>query len=97
MKFLRFLFYWALSLAIFSLVAVVWFGDLPSYSGVLEAGNSLFLVSVGQQDLDELEHAALKPGIMIFHIVFLLVNIVGFVTFLSGLMADTMLGLEDHL
>ena len=46
-KFLQFAFFWLISLIFFSLVAVMWLGNVPQYGSVIRAGNSLFMASIG--------------------------------------------------
>ena len=85
-----------LSLFFFAVVALLWLGDLPQYSSLLESLNSLLLASIGQQDYEEFQ-ASQKSAIIAFHISFLMVNIIGFITLLSGLMSDTLQGLDPIL
>ena len=90
MEFAKFLVFWVTSLAFFACITVVWFGDFYDYSNFIKALESLYLTSFGLKDQPDDLVMQRHGAFMILHMVFVVVNLVGFLSFLTAMMTQTL-------
>jgi len=89
-EFGKFLLFWLVSLAFFASVTVVWFGEFQGYNSFGDALESLYLTSFGLKDLPSEVSGERESGFMILHGAFVVVNIIGFLSFLTAMMTQVL-------
>lgn len=83
---IKFLLFWIVSLAIFASVTVIWFGEFQGYTTFGEALESLCFTSFGLKDMPIGISNEREGGFMFLHGAFMVINIIGFLSFLTAMM-----------
>ena len=89
-EFAKFLALWLISLLFFGGVTVVWLGEYSDYSTIGRALESLYLTAFGLQEWPVEIDSAQKTGIQILHAAFVIINLIGFLSFLTAMMTQTL-------
>ena len=93
----KFLLFWCISLTFFSCVTLVWFGDFDSYGDFLSVLQSLYLTSLGLVEMPAQLESHRETGFYLLHAVFVLVNLIGFISFLTAMMTQTLVESRSRL
>ena len=96
-EFGKFLCFWFVSLAFFGCITLVWFGEFDNYTSFGSALESLYLVSFGLRDMPEDLEVRREGGFQILHATFVIVNLIGFLSFLTAMMTQTLVQSRSQL
>lgn len=89
-EFAKFLVFWLVSLFFFAGITVVWFGDYQNYSSIGTALESLYLTSFGLREQPVELESTKEAGFQILHGAFVIINLIGFLSFLTAMMTQTL-------
>lgn len=89
-EFAKLILFWVLSLVFFASVTVVWFGEFEGYKTFSDALESLYSTPFGMKDFPEDLESVREGGLMILHGAFIVVNIIGFISFLTAMMTQVL-------
>lgn len=86
----KFLGFWFVSLAFFACVTTVWLGEYQNYGSFSVALETLYLGSFGLRDLPAELPEHRQVVVKILHAAFVIVNLIGFLSFLTAMMTQTL-------
>ena len=93
----KFLVLWFISLTFFAWVTIVWLGNFEEYSTFMRVIQSLYLTSLGLLEQPQGLAPHREVGFHILHTVFIVVNLIGFISFLTAMMTYTLVESQTRL
>lgn len=96
-EFTKLILFWVISLVLFASVTVVWFGEFDGYKNFSDALESLYLAPFGLREFPEDLASFRMGGLMVTHGAFIVVNLIGFISFLTAMMTQVLVQSHEKL